>query len=256
MYGAKRAPVVLLLTCMVVMLLPARAAAMNVNADGGMPSPPATYYGEVRAAPGFVPAAGLPVTAFIDGHVCGQASTTSQDGIIVYSVDVVGEGPGGSAGCGAPGRTVVFHVAAQPMAPVAPWNTTFLHHLPLQPMQPPAPPAVSIERSGETLVLSWPSVTLDIADQATLVHSYRIWRGPLPYCDPAQPDCGCSLIAETPALAFEDAGGDGVDVVGDVAHNYTYVVKAVNAVGESTGSTSVGEFDFALVPGMGNPVVP
>jgi hypothetical protein len=249
MHGAKRGPVILLLICALVMLPSGMAAAMEASPEDGMPSPPATYYGEVRAAPGFIPATGLPVTAFIDGHVCGQSSTTEQGGSIVYSVDVVGEGPGGVDGCGAPDRTVVLRIASQYMAPVAPWDTTSLHYLPLQPMQPPVAPAVSIERSGETLVLSWPPVTLDIADHATLVHSYRIWRGLQPYFDPAQPDCGCSLIAETAALAHTDAGSDGVDVVGDVAHNYTYIVKAVNAAGESTASNRASEFDFALTPG-------
>jgi hypothetical protein len=70
-------------------------------------SPPATYYGQVRPGPGFVPARGMPVTAWIGDRLCGQSATLESGGQIAYVVDVVGTGPGGVAGCGIPGRALL-----------------------------------------------------------------------------------------------------------------------------------------------------
>lgn len=167
----------------------------------------------------------------------------------MYSVDVMGEGPGGREGCGSDGRTIIFEIGAQYMAPMAPWDTSQVHYLALQPMHHPSAPDVSIQRDGEALVLSWPAVIFDTADRATLVTTYRIWRSTQPYFDPALPDCDCVNIANVADLIYTDAGSGDVEVVGDVNVNYSYVVKAVNAVGESSISNRVGEFDFALAPG-------
>ena len=53
-----------------------------------MPYPPATYYGPVLASPGFTPAAGMLVTARINGQACGQARTMVYNSQIVYAVNV------------------------------------------------------------------------------------------------------------------------------------------------------------------------
>lgn len=224
--------------------------------DAGVPSPPATFYGEVQAGPGFIPTTGMSVTAWIDGQACGQSFTMVQEGSVVYAVDVVGDGPGGSEGCGSAGRTVVFEIGAQYVAPTAPWDSSQMHYLALQPMRAPMNPEVSIQSNGDALVLSWQAVTHDVAGQATLVTSYRVWRGRPPYFDPALPDCDCVNIATVTGLTYTDTDDDGANVIGDVNANYTYVVKAFNAIGESADSIRVGEFDFALTPGVSTAVAP
>ncbi len=217
-------------------------------ASGAPPSPPATYYGAVNGGGLFTPQPGMPVAALIDGTTCGQSVTKSTQAGVVYSVDVVAEGPGGSDGCGAAGRAVVFQVGGHFMAPTAPWDNAALHDLPLYPMQPPAAPGAEIERAGESLVLEWPAVTKDAAGRATEVTGYRVWRGERPYFTPGS-GCACTVVGSVAGLSFTDTGVGGADVVGDVTHNYSYVVTAVNAAGESVGSSAVGEFDFALARG-------
>lgn len=225
------------------------AFASESTIDESVPNPPATYYGEVLSGPGFVPVAGMPVTAWIDANICGQSLTKTQEGGVVYSVDVVGEGPGGLVGCGTPGRVVVFQVAAQFMAPTVVWDNSQLHNLPLEPMRSPVEPITSIRRSGDSLILSWPAVTTDTAGHDTLVTGYRVWRGTRPYFDPELPGCDCVLIATVTGLSYTDGDAGGVDVVGDVNANYAYMIRAANAAGESAIGKRVGEFDFALVPG-------
>lgn len=85
--------------------------------------------------------------------------------------------------------------------------------------------------TGTTNVeLSWPAV-----DGAT---GYRVWYSEQPYFSPAgTPD-------PQAATTFTHSG-----VAGDVAYNYFYVVRAVNADGESANSNRVGEFTFGLTPG-------
>jgi hypothetical protein len=87
-----------------------------------MPDPPTTFYGPVLAGPGLTPIPGTTVTAWIDGHFCGQGRTLEADGEIVYTIDVFADGLG-YAGCGASGRPVWFKVRDQTMWPAAVWNS-------------------------------------------------------------------------------------------------------------------------------------
>lgn len=64
----------------------------------------------------------------------------------------------------------------------------------------PRPPAVSIARSGNSVVLSWPAVTQDVYQQPTSVSGYLVWRGTTPYFDPNRPNCNCRRVATTSAL--------------------------------------------------------
>jgi hypothetical protein len=98
-----------------------------------MQGPPATYYGLVEAGEGFAPTAGLPVLAQVDGHLCGQGQTMEVSGEVVYSVNVFADGPGGAAGCGAPGRDVRFQVDSQVMEPAAAWDNGRVWELTLSP---------------------------------------------------------------------------------------------------------------------------
>jgi hypothetical protein len=106
-------------------------------ADGtasGIPMPPATYYGQVESGSGFTPAAGMTVTAWIGGNLCGQGVLTDVAGYgVAYTVDVMAGDGGAWAGCGAPGREVVFSVGSQEMVPAATWSNDRVWELALRP---------------------------------------------------------------------------------------------------------------------------
>jgi hypothetical protein len=55
------------------------------------------------------------VEAFVDGTVCGRSQTIRVGPDIVYSVNVLGSGPGGAPACGSPGKHVEFNVASRPI---------------------------------------------------------------------------------------------------------------------------------------------
>jgi hypothetical protein len=95
--------------------------------------PPATYYGLVEAGGDFTPTAGLPVTARVDGHLCGQGQTIEVSGEVVYSINVFADGPGGAPGCGAPGREVTFEIGSQVMEPTVTWDNSRVWELALSP---------------------------------------------------------------------------------------------------------------------------
>lgn len=115
--------------------------ACETGAARGVPIPPATYYGSIRAGRGFTPTPGMALTAWIGDYGCGQAETLDIEGEVMYRIDVLAEGPGGAAGCGAPGRTVTFQVASQVMAPTAAWDNNRQQELALS-------PAVQVAFSG------------------------------------------------------------------------------------------------------------
>jgi hypothetical protein len=104
------------------------------DGDRSIPTPPATYYGPVLAGSGFTPTVGMPVTAWIDGHLCGQGVVTDVvDYGLAYVVDVLADDGGSAARCGIRGRAVVFHVESQPMVPSTIWDNGRLWELPLAP---------------------------------------------------------------------------------------------------------------------------
>ncbi len=96
-------------------------------------SPPATYFGPVLAGSGLIPAAGMPVTAWIDGHLCGRSQTQDVGGQIMYAINVLAEGPGVAAGCGIIGRQVTFQVNSTAMMPSAIWDDNHTSELALWP---------------------------------------------------------------------------------------------------------------------------
>jgi hypothetical protein len=99
--------------------------------DGNVQSPPATYYGVVQSGFNFTPAPGMPVTAWINGRPCGQGKTLQVNGEIVYTLNVFADGPGGAAGCGVPGRAVMFKVGDRSMSPVVAWDNNQLREVSL-----------------------------------------------------------------------------------------------------------------------------
>ena len=106
-------------------------------------------------------------------------------------------------------------------------------------MRIPQAPAVTATRSGNNVSLSWPAVT-------AMVPPYDIWRSTQPFFDPDATDCNCTKIGQTRGLSFVDNGS-----IGDVAHNYFYMVRAQNnSTGKWFNFNRTGEFDFALRPGQ------
>jgi hypothetical protein len=77
------------------------------------PQRPATYYAELGALGGSVPAVGTPVQALIGGVLCAQTTTRLVDGQIVFAIDVPAAAVGPLAGCGQLGREVVVKVDAK-----------------------------------------------------------------------------------------------------------------------------------------------
>ena len=110
----------------------------------------------------------------------------------------------------------------------------------------PQAPAVTITRNGDTAHLDWPDVTLDVAGKLTDVSGYLVYRSTDPYFKSHV----SNRIAAPAASELTDADIGGANVIGDVAVNYFYLVRTVDAGGVlSANGDRVGEFDFALVPG-------
>ena len=115
--------------------------SITLSLNGGSPSspnrnlnvqsPPTTFYGSVLAGGDFTPTAGMVVTAWINGKMCGQGTTLQNGGDIVYSVNVFADGPGGASGCGMPGRYITFAVNGQSMLPRVEWNNDQVWNVPL-----------------------------------------------------------------------------------------------------------------------------
>lgn len=98
-----------------LILLPAQAR------QNTMPEPPATYYGLVQAGSGFIPTAGMTVTAWISETLCGKATTQAVGENVVYSIDVEADWAT-APGCGAPVRRIVFQMDGRMIAPAVLWD--------------------------------------------------------------------------------------------------------------------------------------
>jgi hypothetical protein len=129
---------------------------------------------------------------------------------------------------------------------------------PESPWAAPDPPDVAIKRVAGTnnVELSW----LHVLE----ANYYDVWRGTAPYFNPPGQGNKIKEINAAPygqgqTVRYTDTGadnypGDGtiptVQVIGDVATNYFWVVRSRNTGGEiSDNSNRVGEFDFRLAAG-------
>ncbi len=83
--------------------------------------PPATFYGPVAATTDFIPLAGMPITATINGTVCGRGGIVDWGGSLAYRLMAASDT---GDGCGASGRVVRFEVGGYvyPQAPL--WNNS------------------------------------------------------------------------------------------------------------------------------------
>lgn len=118
------------------------------------------------------------------------------------------------------------------------------------PATPPTPPQVTVEAKGADAMLSW-SHQLDSSQ-------YEVWRGTAPYFDPDAAEgalvstVDAGFVGAGAAFSFTDDGATPpppVQIIGDPATNYFWVVRSRNRDATSGLSNRVGEFDFALVAG-------
>lgn len=144
------------------------------------------------------------------------------------AADVMWEYVGGTVDAGA--DTVTLHDV-----------TSFSPWLLLTSTPPVATTDLAGTRAGGDLQLAWPAVTQNIVGGAMAPDHYVIYRRvDEPYFIPSPAD----VIATPATPSFTDSG-----VLGDPAHNYFYVVTAVDALGtESAPSNRLGAFDFGLTP--------
>jgi hypothetical protein len=105
-------------------------AAAQATAEA-IPNPPSTYYGAVQAGSSLTPVAGMPVLARVNGTICGRGNTRAVGGQIVYVVDVLADGSGAAAGCGAAGRIVTFQLGDRMLGATAVWDNSRPHELSL-----------------------------------------------------------------------------------------------------------------------------
>jgi hypothetical protein len=101
------------------------------NLQSTLPLPPATFYGTIYGDDGWAPADGMLVTAWIDGHLCGQARTQLVEDQVVYAINVVATD--GNGVCGVEGKMVVFQIGERWMAQRVAWNTNQLWEVVLSP---------------------------------------------------------------------------------------------------------------------------
>ncbi len=117
------------------------------------------------------------------------------------------------------------------------------------PVSLPAAPEIAIAAEGSSASLSW----LHQPDSA----AYEVWRDTTPYFAPegggvqvAAVEAG--FVGRGAGFLFTDDGSNPppqVQVIGDPAVNYFWVLRGRNGDGVSEISNRVGEFDFALTPG-------
>lgn len=144
-----------LLLGLAAIYVPLTLEASRVQAGGGL-EPPATFYGPISAGGGFSPTVGMPMTATIGGVVCGQTTTQSDSGQVVYSIQVSSAFT--QTGCGLPDSTITFFVNGRQMTPTAVWDNNNLHYHPLNPTSTPTPTATATQTQTPTRTFT-PSLT-------------------------------------------------------------------------------------------------
>ncbi len=103
------------------------------------------------------------------------------------------------------------------------------------------PPRISAAAGdGNAVIVTWKHVSQ--------VTSYRVYRSARPYFSPDDPVVELAGAVTGPFAAdvvFHDGAGSNEDP----GRNRFYRVRAANAFGAAADSNSVGEFNFALIPG-------
>ncbi len=117
------------------------------------------------------------------------------------------------------------------------------------PVTLPTAPAIASAAAGNSVDLGW-THQLDSA-------AYEVWRDTAPYFTPAGQGVRvgtveAGFVSQGASFGFTDDGAQPpppVQIIGDPAVNYFWVVRSRNGDGVSEPSNRVGEFDFALTPG-------
>ncbi|HSH05709.1 MAG TPA: VCBS repeat-containing protein [Anaerolineae bacterium] len=209
----------------------------------GFELPPATFFGWITpTANVFTPTAGMPVTGWIDGNLCGTGTVVSWQGKLAYQLQVVSEPLLGTAnGCGESGKTVTFKVGYWEMSETHAWDNDRAWYLGLANPAVCAPP-VAVTSFGLIPV----STDLSLSWADTGADSYAVWYGiNEPYLV-AGADCdvagNCTRVMSPNHL---QAGA-----LADVNDNYTFVVVAESSCGgRAEGSERRGAFQFSLIAG-------
>ena len=96
-------------------------AQSRVSSANGLGLPPATFYGWITPTVHFNPEVGDPVTAYIDGHLCGETIVTDSVGTdkLAYKIQVLADN---GNGCGTIGDEVIFMVDGQIMPNHSIWH--------------------------------------------------------------------------------------------------------------------------------------
>jgi hypothetical protein len=111
-----------------------RMSDVGDSVSTGFPFPPSTFYGPISSTRRFMPAAGMTLTAWVEGTLCGQTIVTEVVGYgPAYAIDVLADDWSLSPGCGAPGREITFAVGSEPLIPAATWDNTRVQDFPLRP---------------------------------------------------------------------------------------------------------------------------
>ncbi len=91
-----------------------------INAAAAVARVPMRITGEALDDWAYVPPA-TQVRALIDGQECGLATTSTNTGVI-SRYDIRVKSAGEQPGCGAPGKTVLLHIAGAPAQPTIAWG--------------------------------------------------------------------------------------------------------------------------------------
>lgn len=126
--------------------------------------PPATFYGPVRATATFTPAAGMPVTATVNGVVCGRGVVVEWAGGPAYRIMVASDT---GDNCGVSGRGVQFAVGGYVYPQMAEWQNFRAWYLPLEVST--LQYVLEIARTGNGNGIVTPTVGLHTYNEGTVV---------------------------------------------------------------------------------------
>jgi hypothetical protein len=121
----------------VTLYLAPELPVIQLRSPDSVQLPPVTYYGWITPTESFTPTVGMVVTAYINGHVCGNSVVGEVQGKLAYHLQVLAENALGTPnGCGALGRTVQFQVGEWIMAHNHIWDNSRAWFHPLHTLFP------------------------------------------------------------------------------------------------------------------------
>ncbi|HSH02511.1 MAG TPA: hypothetical protein VLL52_08335, partial [Anaerolineae bacterium] len=215
----------------------------NIKQISTFQLPPATYFGWLTPTTNtFTPTIGMPITAWIDGTLCGSTNIISWQGKLAYKLQVKSETLlGAPNNCGQLGKTITFQVDNWIMDHDRLWANDYAWYHPLTTILACAIPepvsTFTLAPSNNDLTLSWNDTEAD---------TYAVWHDiNTPYFLPLG-DCtanaNCSLISATNYTE--------VNALTTPSNNYTFLIIAQNNCG-TTASQSIrrGAFQFVLTSG-------